>query len=55
MIAETPELLENLVVCLTFPTLPRLNRGECEKCVRTMVTLLAIGAFAGRGSSPSAM
>ena len=33
----------DLVVCLAFPGAPRLNCGECEKCVRTMTALLALG------------
>jgi hypothetical protein len=43
-IAAAPRgLLEDLVVCLAFPTPPGINCGECEKCVRTMTTLVAIG------------
>lgn len=38
-----PHGVENLVVCLAFPTPPFLNCGECEKCVRTMAALLALG------------
>jgi hypothetical protein len=33
----------DLVVCLAFPGPPWLNCGECEKCVRTMAALLALG------------
>jgi hypothetical protein len=38
-----PRGVETLVVCLAFPTPPYLNCGECEKCVRTMAALLALG------------
>jgi hypothetical protein len=45
-IAVSPRgLLEDLIVCLAFPTPPDVNCGECEKCVRTMTSLLAIGAL----------
>ncbi len=45
-IAASPRgLLEDLIVCLAFPTPPEINCGECEKCVRTMTSLLAIGAL----------
>jgi hypothetical protein len=42
-IAAEPPGVANLVVCLAFPSPPRLNCGECEKCVRTMLALLALG------------
>ena len=57
-IAEEPEHLENLVVCLAFPTAPQINCGECEKCLRTMTALVAIGRlgearrFPARGVTP---
>jgi hypothetical protein len=35
--------LESLVVCLAYPEPPYLNCGRCEKCVRTMTCLLALG------------
>jgi hypothetical protein len=52
-IAQSPELLENLVVCLAFPTAPELNCGECEKCLRTMTALLAIGRLEGARRFPA--
>lgn len=42
-IAAEPPGVRDLVVCLAFPSAPRLNCGECEKCVRTMLALLALG------------
>ncbi len=42
-IAAEPPGVEDLVVCLAFPGSERLNCGECEKCVRTMTALLALG------------
>ena len=42
-VASCPRHLENLVVCLAFPRPPYLNCGECEKCVRTMTALIALG------------
>ena len=35
--------LESLVVCQWYPPPPYLNCGRCEKCVRTMTCLLALG------------
>lgn len=44
MIAEWPVALDNFRVCLA--NVPdRLNCGRCEKCVRTMCGLAAIGAL----------
>ena len=45
--------LQNMMVCLEGP-LPegRLNCGRCEKCVRTMVGLLAAGELAGTEAFP---
>lgn len=57
-IGEEPGALENLIVCLTFPTAPRINCGECEKCLRTMTALVALGRldearrFPARGVTP---
>ena len=57
-ISQSPELLENLIVCLAFPTAPQINCGECEKCLRTMSALLALGKlqdarrFPARGVTP---
>jgi hypothetical protein len=57
-IAEEPGLLENLIVCLAFPTAPQINCGECEKCLRTMTALIALGKlgearlFPARGVTP---
>lgn len=42
-IAASPPGVGDLVVCLAFPGPPALNCGECEKCVRTMAALLALG------------
>ncbi len=41
--ATAPGGLDDLVVCLAFPGPPALNCGECEKCVRTMAELVALG------------
>jgi hypothetical protein len=50
---------ENLLVCVEGPLEPgRLNCGECEKCLRTMTALRAVGAldaaasFAGNDVTP---
>jgi hypothetical protein len=57
-IARKPEVLRNLVVCLAFPTAPQINCGECEKCLRTMTALVALGKledarlFPARGVTP---
>jgi hypothetical protein len=45
--------VENIVVCLQRPEPPLLNCGRCEKCVRTMTELLAIGALGRAVSFPS--
>jgi hypothetical protein len=37
--------LESLLVCQTFPQGPHLNCGACEKCVRTMTELVALGSL----------
>jgi hypothetical protein len=52
-IAEDPKLLENLVVCLAFPTAPQINCGECEKCLRTMTALVALGRLDGARLFPA--
>ncbi len=47
LVAEWPPALRNLRVC-NKPDLyqpGRLNCGECEKCVRTMLELVAVRAF----------
>lgn len=44
-VAVAPGGVEDLIVCLAFPGPPRLNCGECEKCVRTMTGLAAVGAL----------
>jgi hypothetical protein len=44
-LAAGPPGLGGLVVCLSFPGQGRLNCGECEKCVRTMIALIAFGAL----------
>jgi hypothetical protein len=53
VIAQNPELLENLVVCLAFPTAPQINCGECEKCLRTMTALVALGRLGGARRFPA--
>lgn len=45
LIADWDCALENLRVCTENP-LGRLNCEECEKCVRTMLELLAVGKLA---------
>ncbi len=52
-IASWPCALENLVVCLEFPPPPLLNCGRCEKCVRTMTALLAVGKLPGARQFPA--
>jgi len=37
------DAVARLIVCLAYPGPPYLNCGECEKCVRTMTGLLALG------------
>ena len=37
------EAASELIVCLAYPGPPYLNCGECEKCVRTMTGLVALG------------
>ena len=46
--------VENIVVCLQRPEPPLLNCGACEKCVRTMTELLAVGALERTRFFPSA-
>ena len=46
-IASAPPGIGHLVVCLAYPGAPHLNCGECEKCVRTMTQLLALGRLGG--------
>ena len=45
--------LESLIVCQTYPAGEHLNCGACEKCLRTMTELLAIGRLAGARHFPS--
>ena len=45
LIAASRPGAESLIVCQTFPQGETLNCGVCEKCVRTMTELLAIGAL----------
>ena len=52
-IASEPPGIADLVVCLAFPSPPRLNCGECEKCVRTMLALLALGRLEEARRFPS--
>jgi hypothetical protein len=42
-LSATPGGVEDLVVCLAYPAAPDLNCGRCEKCVRTMTQLAALG------------
>jgi hypothetical protein len=50
-IAAWKPALENLSVCFEGPVGDsRLNCGRCEKCLRTMVALLAIGALERTGA-----
>ncbi|HTO75795.1 MAG TPA: hypothetical protein VMQ61_06930 [Thermoanaerobaculia bacterium] len=42
-LSATPGALEDLVVCLAYPDPPALNCGRCEKCLRTMTQLVALG------------
>lgn len=42
-LARRPELLAGLRVC--WQNSGKLNCGECEKCLRTMVSLYAVGAL----------
>ena len=51
-IAAEPPGVEDLVVCLAFPGAERLNCGECEKCVRTMTALEAVGRLDEAGRFP---
>jgi hypothetical protein len=44
--------IRNLFVCLQAPPPPRLNCGECEKCVRTMTALAALGRLADARQFP---
>lgn len=60
LVAEWEVALRNLRVCIAPRRVPpgQLNCGTCEKCVRTMLTLAAIGAldrastFPGHRPSP---
>jgi hypothetical protein len=49
MIARWPEGLAALRVCylIDLPGGGAVNCGECEKCVRTKLELLAVGALEG--------
>jgi len=40
------DAIDELIVCLAYPSEPHLNCGECEKCVRTMAALVALGRLA---------
>jgi hypothetical protein len=42
-IASWDEAIENLTVCMIPAERPLLNCGVCEKCVRTMTELVALG------------
>lgn len=43
-LASEPVILQNLRVCV-YPPGRNLNCGRCEKCVRTMIALQAVGAL----------
>ncbi len=43
-LASEPVLLQNLRVCV-YPPGRELNCGRCEKCIRTMIALQAVGAL----------
>lgn len=51
MIADWPIALENLRVCTLNPP-GELNCGECEKCIRTMLQLLASDCLAKASAFP---
>jgi len=40
------DAVDELFVCLAYASAPHLNCGECEKCVRTMAALVALGRLA---------
>ncbi len=44
LLADWPEALDNLRVCLNVKLKKgELNCGQCEKCLRTMIALVAVG------------
>lgn len=55
IIARHPEALAVLRVCFTHdvPAGPAINCGRCEKCVRTMLALIAAGALDRTTTFPS--
>jgi hypothetical protein len=54
LVADRGELLENIRVCNQYKLYRpgRLNCGGCEKCVRTMLALLVLGALDKTGAFP---
>jgi hypothetical protein len=52
LLSEWDAALRNLRVC-TFNRPGKLNCGECEKCVRTMLQLLAVGGLAKCSAFPT--
>jgi len=52
MISEWDIALQNLRVCTENPS-DALNCGSCEKCVRTMTELLALGKLSGCQAFPT--
>jgi hypothetical protein len=52
LIADWPAALDNLRVC-NLPPMGQLNCGACDKCVRTMLELLAAGVLDRSNSFPS--
>jgi hypothetical protein len=50
IVAEWPVGLANLRVCTSRPEIGARNCGRCEKCVRTWLQLLAVGAEVPEGT-----
>ena len=51
-IAANGNGVDSLIVCLAYPGAPHLNCGECEKCLRTMTHLLALGCLSRARTFP---
>ena len=52
-IAASPAGVANVVVCQAYPDPPFLNCGACEKCVRTMTMLVALGRLSEARQFPA--
>lgn len=54
IVAEWPDGLAVVRTCFyrTIPEPGHINCGQCEKCIRTMLTLLALGKLEGAGAFP---